>query len=300
MAFNKQSARATARATAREEEDEETLVIAIEGNIGSGKSTFLKDLRDKYKEDDTIGFVDEPVDAWDKIKDASGKSILEKYYENQEKYAFSFQMMAYISRLSAIRNALKKKYKILIMERSVFTDSAVFAKMLHDDGKIEEVEYKIYMEWFREFTNDLPPIYFVYVRAEPEICFQRVLKRNRQGEQISLAYLQNCHKYHEEWLICEKVYIANCILTLNANADIQPTENGESYLISEWSKTIDLWFDQAEKITHAATCKDDTTQTECKSKEQFEKFCYFCGCLVTHEGSYDREYFVWRCEDCAW
>ena len=237
-----------ARSTA---EEEETLVIAIEGNIGSGKSTFLKDLRHKYKEDETIGFVDEPVDAWEKIKDATGKSILEKYYENQEKYAFSFQMMAYISRLSAIRNALKKKYKILIMERSVFTDSAVFAKMLHDDGKIEEIEYKIYMEWFREFTNDLPPIYFVYVRAEPEICFQRILKRGRQGEQISLAYLQNCHKYHEEWLIREKVYIENCILTLNANADIQThasTENGDSYLITEWRKTIDMWVNQSCQI----------------------------------------------------
>ena len=137
------------------------------------------------------------------------------------------------------------------MERSVFTDSAVFAKMLHDDGKIEEIEYKIYMEWFREFTNDLPPIYFVYVRAEPEICFERILKRGRQGEQISLAYLQNCHKYHEEWLIREKVYIENCILTLNANADIQThttTENGDSYLITEWRKTIDMWVNQSCQI----------------------------------------------------
>ena len=116
-------------------------VISIEGNIGSGKSTLLNKLRDKYKDDPTIGFVDEPIQLWNTIKDTNGVTILENYYTNQNKYAFPFQMMAYISRLSILRKELKRNYKVIIMERSIYTDAAVFAKMLYDDRKIEEIEY---------------------------------------------------------------------------------------------------------------------------------------------------------------
>jgi deoxyadenosine/deoxycytidine kinase len=237
---------------------QQPLVISVEGNIGSGKSTLLAALREKYAADETVGFVDEPVDVWDKIKDSAGKSILAKYYENQQKYAFSFQMMAYISRLSAIRQALRGKHKIIIMERSIYTDSAVFAKMLHDDGKIEEIEYKIYMEWFNEFANDLPPISVVYVRADPEICLERIVKRGRAGEQISLAYLENCHKYHENWLFHENKVQAQMtnnigLLTLNGNADINAHADAATDLdldastnvyaqLNIWTKSIHDWF----------------------------------------------------------
>ena len=59
-------------------------IISIEGNIGSGKSTFITYLKEKTTMD--IVFVDEPVDEWSQIKDTDGKSILEKFYENQKEY----------------------------------------------------------------------------------------------------------------------------------------------------------------------------------------------------------------------
>ena len=116
-------------------------IVSIEGNIGSGKSTLLANLREIYKEDADIVFLNEPVDEWGKITDENGVTILEKFYADQEKYSFPFQMMAYISRISIMRAALKEnKYKLIIIERSVYTDSAVFAKMLFDDKKIEDIE----------------------------------------------------------------------------------------------------------------------------------------------------------------
>ena len=51
-------------------------IISIEGNIGSGKSTFLQHLKTHNKSDNVI-FVDEPVAEWLKIKDSSNKNILE-------------------------------------------------------------------------------------------------------------------------------------------------------------------------------------------------------------------------------
>ena len=95
-------------------------IISIEGNIGAGKSTLYEQLRTMYRDNPRIVFVDEPVDEWNTIVDESGTTILQRYYENQEKYAFSFQIMALGTRLSLMKKAklfmflflkIKKKLK---------------------------------------------------------------------------------------------------------------------------------------------------------------------------------------------
>ena len=48
-----------------------------------------------------------PVDDWEKIKDNEGNTMLKKFYANQEKYSFTFQIMAYISRLKILRQTVK-------------------------------------------------------------------------------------------------------------------------------------------------------------------------------------------------
>ena len=119
---------------------------------------------------------------------------------NNKEYAFQFQMMAYISRLSSFRKALEKDYDIIISERSIFTDKNVFAQMLYDFKKMNNTEFIIYSKWFNEFTDIIENIKTVYIKTSPEICFNRVLKRDRPGENISLQYLKDCHYYHDKWL----------------------------------------------------------------------------------------------------
>jgi len=214
----------------------EPIIISIEGNIGSGKSTLLTELKARYAADPTICFLEEPVGIWNTIKDASGVTILEKYYANQTRYAFSFQMMAYISRISVMRAALKEnKYRLIIIERSVYTDSAVFAKMLFDDKKIEDIEYAIYLKWVNEFISDFPPVKFIYVQAEPEVSFQRVGIRGRPGEIIPLDYLQSCHKYHEEWLLVKN---QNPVLLLDANVDVK----NDTKALEKWMQEIEAFI----------------------------------------------------------
>ena len=82
-------------------------IISIEGNIGTGKSTLVQMLKDTYKNYSNVIFLQEPVDMWNTIKDNNGETILSKFYADQEKYAFSFQMMAYISRISLHKKAIK-------------------------------------------------------------------------------------------------------------------------------------------------------------------------------------------------
>ena len=93
-------------------------IICVEGNIGSGKSTLVEKLKNKYSNREDVCFLQEPVEQWLQIKDKDGTNILEKYYKDQHTYAFSFQMMAYISRLSILKKAIENpKYKYIITER---------------------------------------------------------------------------------------------------------------------------------------------------------------------------------------
>jgi deoxyadenosine/deoxycytidine kinase len=194
------------------------IIIAIEGNIGTGKSTNLEMLESSFKQRPLgrpIIFLQEPVDIWKTIVDEKGVSILELFYGDQDTWAFAFQMMAYISRLSLLKQTIKDNPNAVIFtERSLFTDKNVFAQMLHDDGKINNIEYQIYMKWFDEFMDDLSLAGIIYMRSTPEICFGRVIKRSRPGEHIPLEYLIKCHEYHENWILhnseTDSVVIIDC------------------------------------------------------------------------------------------
>ena len=178
-----------------------SIIYTIDGNIGAGKSTLLEALKEKVKDNDSIIFVEEPVDLWSQVQ-VNGVTILEKFYQDSSKYAFPFQMMAYISRLSSIRKVIKDNpSKIIISERSLLTDKYIFAKMLYDDKKIDDYCYQIYTLWFDEFIKDLPEHKHIYLESSPIIAYERINKRNRQGENsISIDYLINCHQYHGNFL----------------------------------------------------------------------------------------------------
>ena len=221
-------------------------IVSIEGNIGSGKSTLMKYLKENFKNNSHVIFLKEPVDEWEKIKDNNGKTILEKFYGDQEKYSFSFQMMAYISRLNVLRQALKsinplsdKKY-IIITERSLYTDKLVFAKMLYESGKMEDVNYQIYLTWFQTFLEEFPVHKVIYVKTLPEICHQRITCRSREGEEnIPLDYLTSCYRYHEDMMLFFSNNIINSDkqLILDGNIDIYQNANQ----MDDWIFTVN-WF----------------------------------------------------------
>ena len=180
-----------------------TVIVSVDGNIGSGKSRFIKFLENKLVNETRkkVYILQEPVSIWESIKNSDGENMVECFYANQEKYAFSFQMMAYISRLSLLKKAINNGYEIIISERSVYTDKNVFAKMLFDSKKIDELDYKVYQMWFDEFLSDLPTFHYFYIKTKPEVAYDRVNKRSRKGENIPIEYLQSCSEYHDNWLI---------------------------------------------------------------------------------------------------
>ena len=222
-------------------------IVSIEGNIGSGKSTLLETLKELFRGNKYIIFLREPVDEWEKIKDKDGNTMLQKFYANQREYSFAFQMMAYISRLTILRETVRDimtkleqecyssdAQYIIITERSLYTDKYVFAKMLYDQGKIEDVNFQIYLNWFDEFAKDFPVNDVIYVNTAPEKCYERIHKRARIGEEvIPMGYLQACHDYHNAFLD-ETTGMKATQLVLNGNQDI--FENNE--VVNDWITSI--------------------------------------------------------------
>lgn len=218
-------------------------IISIEGNIGSGKSTIMKYLSNNFdafvklqNDNLKICYLQEPVSQWTSFIDKNGKNIIENYYSDQKKYAFQFQMMAYISRLSQFKQVIKQDYDVIFTERSMYTDRNVFAKMLYDEGKIEEIEYKIYNAWFDEFAECLQNMKIYYVKADAEICHSRIEKRSRKGEEnIPLDYLKSCSNYHNKWLDDFEKKIV-----LNGNTDISENVYKENKYFNDIANNIYL------------------------------------------------------------
>lgn len=203
-------------------------ILSIEGNIGSGKSTLLENLRTHYENNPNVIFLKEPVDEWATIQDENGITMLEKFYKDQTKYSFAFQMMAYISRLNNLKKTVEmirqtpsssnKTKKIIITERSLYTDKMVFAQMLYDSGKMESIEFQVYLKWFDSFIEEFPVSKIIYVKTNPEICHFRITKRSREGESIiPLEYLDNCDVYHEKMLSSTSICKSQLVLDGNTN-----------------------------------------------------------------------------------
>ena len=203
------------------------LLVSIDGNIGSGKSTTWDMLKDAYKGRDDVHFVEEPVDSWKHVKDGEGVPILTNFYKDHKRYAFRFQMMAYISRLALLRQTVRAnagRCRVIITERSVETDRNIFAKMLYDTGDIEEDEYVIYNMWFDEFVRDLPVSGLIYIRADPDTCMKRIHKRGREGETIPLEYVQKCHDYHDVWINGTMTACKKLVIDANTEIEVQRVE----------------------------------------------------------------------------
>lgn len=203
------------------------IIISIDGNIGSGKSTFLNMLKERYS--DEFYFAKEPVDEWLNI---NGHNLLEKFYNDKERWSYTFQNYAYITRVIELCNGLKSNKQIIITERSVNTDKNIFAKMLTEDKFMSDFELDLYNTWFNHF--DIKVEGQIYVRTELDNCVNRIQQRNRDGEDaIDKTYLSHLEKKHEEWLMNK-----NDILILDGNLNFKDDESIQNAYIELFEKYI--------------------------------------------------------------
>ena len=203
------------------------IIISLDGNIGAGKSTLLTQIRNKLHD---IHIVDEPVGQWTALKNAEGKNLLELFYEDKKRWAYTFQNCAILTRLKNIQDAVEnldstmKGPQIIITERSVLTDKQVFAEMLRDSGDIDPLEWELYESWFNIFGKKYPVRGIIYVSTSANTSKDRIHIRNRQGEdRIGIDYLDALDNQHKKWVETTNIPV----LTLSTEISVPVEKNIE-------------------------------------------------------------------------
>lgn len=180
------------------------VTLCVEGNISAGKSTFLNWVAQGHPElDGMLEVVPEPVDKWQDIGDGH-HNVLQAFYDNQERFAYTFQNYVFVTRMMQERETQLGARPFRLLERSVFSDRMVFVRAVHEAKWMSDLELNIYDSWFEPVVQASPtliPDGFIYLRATPNICMNRLKRRHRAEEGgVTLNYLEGLHQKHEDWL----------------------------------------------------------------------------------------------------
>jgi len=196
----------------------------VDGNIGAGKSTFLRMIKQHL----SVHIIFEPHEKWQQV--ISGENLLEKFYRDTPRWGYTFQTYAFVTRVMEQEKHARRytSTPVHMLERSVFSDRYCFAAACHELGNMSTLEWKLYCEWFSWLVDQYvtKPKGFIYLQTDPQVCYKRLIKRNRLEESnISLDYLEFLHEKHEAWLIHKRgldKFIRDIpVLCLSCNKDFE-------------------------------------------------------------------------------
>lgn len=100
-------------------------IVAIAGNIGSGKSTLSRYLSEKWK----FNVLPEPE---------AKNPFIKKFYKDPERWAFHSQLFFLVERAN-LQLKIEKTSSHIILDRTIYEDAEIFARLL-----LNENEFKIY------------------------------------------------------------------------------------------------------------------------------------------------------------
>lgn len=167
-------------------------LAVIAGNIGAGKSTTLralKQLLDGY----SVCFVFEPVEEWRE------RGYLEEFYKTGN--AFEFQLRVLYSRINAFETALDafrianegKDPSLVVLDRW-FCEDREFARVNLNRGAMSAKQFALYETAYSYLQKHYPsPDISIWLDVSPQTCLNRLNERGRSEEVsgITLEYLQD-------------------------------------------------------------------------------------------------------------
>lgn len=165
-------------------------VVAIEGIIGSGKST----LCERVRRDLNLYYVPEPVED---------NPYLDLFYADQKRWALHMQMWLVSRRVRSIieaRNTIAgSTWRGLLIDRSILGDR-VFAELHHAKGNIDDDMWPIYDDFFANMALvTSPPDVMVYLNVDPEKAIERIANRGRVSERggVTVDYLRDLKRGYD-------------------------------------------------------------------------------------------------------
>ncbi len=149
--------------------------IAIEGNIGAGKTTLSKMLAEQFEARLILEqFTDNP--------------FLPFFYENPERYAFPVELFFMTERHKQLQEELSQAslfYELTIADY-FFIKTLLFAR-----NNLSQEEYRLFQRLFKVLNASFKkPDIIVYLHRSVDILLENIKKRGRSYEQdISGDYL---------------------------------------------------------------------------------------------------------------
>ncbi len=164
--------------------------IAIEGNIGAGKTSLAKMMSDEFNAKVVLErFADNP--------------FLPKFYEDKERYAFPLEMSFLADRYQQLSDDLAQfdLFKSLIVSDYYIFKSLIFAQVT-----LQKEEYQLYRKMFdlmyREITK---PDVYIYLYQNTSRLLENIKKRGRDYEQnIEPEYLNKIHDGYSNFIKTEQ------------------------------------------------------------------------------------------------
>lgn len=164
--------------------------IAIEGNIGAGKSTLAALLS---KDWNTRLILEEFED----------NSFLPKFYKDAKRYAFPLEMSFLAARFNQLKKQLSEQdlFKENVISDYIITKCLLFAKV-----NLDEDEYDLYQKLFGIIQLQLPkPDLLLYLHNPVEKLQMHIAKRGRAYElEISDDYLRSLQQTYFDFLHTSK------------------------------------------------------------------------------------------------
>ncbi|GGG90791.1 2-amino-4-hydroxy-6-hydroxymethyldihydropteridine diphosphokinase [Polaribacter pacificus] len=160
--------------------------IAIEGNIGAGKTTLAKMISDEFNAKMVLErFADNP--------------FLPKFYEDKERYAFPLEMSFLADRYQQLTDDLAQfdLFKSLIVSDYYIFKSLIFAQVT-----LGKEEYNLYRRMFDLMYKEITkPDLYVYLYQNTDRLIENIQKRGRDYEQsISKDYLDKIHQGYQQFI----------------------------------------------------------------------------------------------------
>jgi deoxyguanosine kinase len=177
-------------------------IVVVDGLIASGKSSVLRLLSSKY------GYLVEQqrVSDW---------TLLKPFYENPKLYAepLQYQILESYHKIwqnyqegsnkkIGKKNSSLTRVSLVLLEAFSLSSFEVFAKMLQDDGVINDEKIQEIETFARENQKSrLYPNIFFYLDCDPKKCMERIKIRARPGEEnIQLQYMERLSLYYENFI----------------------------------------------------------------------------------------------------
>ena len=178
------------------------IAIFVEGNIGVGKTTFLRFLENNFN----ACIMYEENELWQNI---GGYDLLQEFFLDNKRWAYTLQNYITCVRVDQL---LKVKcqindYSIRVIERSIYSGRYCFAQVEKELGAITNMEWELYKQlWQREHVKLIECCMgFIYLRIPYDDCYARIMKRGRVEENnISLEYLKALETKYDDWFIHKK------------------------------------------------------------------------------------------------